>query len=227
MNFWCWLTANSEALLTLAALVGAILSVVTIFVLIVTWRAIKAQADAANALTDVANKQLVAAVASSAVADAQRKATEDAANAERAHSELTRHQILAQLRPVLVFGIKLHPTMGGSIITFVENHGEGIALNIRVQIVQRTTKEPWKEVQVGVNVLGPNKNAEFSYDHRNTVDGRIQARYDSLDGRHFETTATVNGQNFMEQKPFEVDERGGWTPESPVPNIDSPEDSTA
>lgn len=253
-NFWCWLKANSEGLQSLAALVGLILTVVTIVVLIVTWKAIKAQAEAATALTAVAKdqadaakkqtevaeqqrifseraalaseKQVEAAIASSAVADAQRKATEDAARAERVHSELTRHQILARLRPVLVFGNKPHPTMGGSTITFVENHGEGIALNIRVQIVQRT-KELWKDVHVGVNVLGPNKNTEFTYDHRNTVDGRIQVRYDSLDGRHFVTTATVTGLSFMEQKPFEVDEKGGWTPDEAVPDIDSPEDSTA
>jgi hypothetical protein len=246
MRFWCWLTANSEALESFAALVGVTLSALTIIVLIVTWRAIKAQADAAKALTDVAKKQTdlaeqqrvvseratlaaekqaEAAIASSAVSEAQRKATEDAARAERVHSELTRHQILSQLRPVLVFGNKPHATMGGSTITFVENHGEGIALNIRVQIIQRA-KEPLRDVHVGVNVLGPNKSAEFLYDYRNTVDGRIQARYDSFDGRHFVTAATVTGQNFMEQKPFEVDEKGGSTPEAPVPDIDSPEDNT-
>jgi len=118
--------------------------------------------------------------------------------------------------------------MGDSTMTVIENHGEGIALNIMVQLDRPKThpRERMQSIQVQVNVLGPNKSARIFYEYQNTREGTMYARYDSLDGRHFATTALVDGQNFREQKPFEVDAKGGWTPEPPVPNIDSLEDDT-
>lgn len=255
MTLWYWLSANSEALGSLVAAVGLLLSAVTIWVLFVTWRSIRAQAEAARALTVVAKeqadaakkqtevaeqqrvaservalaaeKQVEAAIGSSAVAEAQRKATEEAARAERVYSELTRHQILAQLRPVLVFGSKPHPTMGASTITFVENHGEGIALNIKLQLDRPNSHpmERMKEIYVGLNLLGPNKSAEFSYDYRNTNEGMMYARYDSLDGRFFVTKAVVQSQSFGKQESFQLNANGGWTPEPPVPAIDPPNET--
>ena len=252
-QFWCWLTANAVALESLAALVGLVLSAVTIFVLIITWKAIKAQANAANALIDVAKeqadaakkqtevgeqqrlaseraslaaeKQVEAAIASSAVAEAQRKATEEAARAGRVQSELTRHQILAQLRPVLAFASKPNPAMGDSTMTAIENHGEGIALNVTVQLDRPKThpRDRMQFIHVEVNVLGPNKNARIYYSYQDAAEGTIYARYDSLDGRHFVTTAVVNGQSFKDQKPFEVNDKGGWMPGPSIPFIDSPE----
>jgi len=169
-----------------------------------------------------AEEQVKAAIASSSVSDAQRKATEDSAKAERAHSELIRHQTLAQLRPILVFGNKLHPTMGGAVITFVENHGTGVALDIKVKLDRPKTlpKDRMLALSVDFNVLGPNKSANFTYDFRNTVEGTIYAYCESLDGRHFVTTATINGQNFKDQKPFEINDKGGWLSEPPVPLVE-------
>ena len=52
-----WLNSNSGALQTLSALVSAILAMVTFVVLVITWNAINKQAEAAMALTQVAEEQ--------------------------------------------------------------------------------------------------------------------------------------------------------------------------
>jgi hypothetical protein len=57
MNSWQWLNTNSGAVQSTAAILAAVLTVVTIGVLIVTWKAIKVQADAARALTQTAERQ--------------------------------------------------------------------------------------------------------------------------------------------------------------------------
>lgn len=57
MNFWQWLNANSGALQSIAGILAAVLTGVTIGVLIVTWKAIKVQSDAARALTQTAERQ--------------------------------------------------------------------------------------------------------------------------------------------------------------------------
>ena len=57
MNFWQWMNANSGALQSIAGILAAVLTAVTIGVLIVTWKAIKVQSDAARALTQTAERQ--------------------------------------------------------------------------------------------------------------------------------------------------------------------------
>ncbi len=64
MNAWSWLNANSGGLQSIFAILGVVLTVASIFVLTVTWRAIRRQAlaselqaDAARALTKVAEEQ--------------------------------------------------------------------------------------------------------------------------------------------------------------------------
>jgi hypothetical protein len=57
MNPWQWMNSNAEAVQSIAALLAIVLTVITIGVLIVTWKAIKVQADAARALTQTAERQ--------------------------------------------------------------------------------------------------------------------------------------------------------------------------
>lgn len=70
MNGWSWLNANSGA-------VQSVLALVTIFVLGFTAWAIKVQADAARALTRVAEEQTKAAKAAAASAEIQARLTAD------------------------------------------------------------------------------------------------------------------------------------------------------
>lgn len=248
-GLWSWITCGQNA--TAVGVVAAtILSAVTVYVLVRTLNAInrqaiaadrqakaaEAQAIAARKQTEVseqlritseraalaAEEQMKAAIASSAMSDAQRKATEDGARAERAHSELIRYQSLAQLRPVLVFGTRPHPTMGGATQVYIENHGMGIALNVRIKldIPKIDSKLRMQDLIVEINVLGPNKLAFFYYNHREASEATMYAYCDSLDGRHFVTTAKVSGLTFKEQKPFEINESGGWLPELTIPSVD-------
>lgn len=57
MNPWEWLNANAGAVQSIVGLLAAILTGVTIGVLVVTWKAIRVQADAARALTRTAERQ--------------------------------------------------------------------------------------------------------------------------------------------------------------------------
>jgi hypothetical protein len=248
-GIWSWIT-NGQNATAIGVIAATLLSAFTAFVLLRTLNAINRQAKASDRQAEAAESQAIAArkqtevseqlrivseraalaaeeqvraaIASSAVSDAQRKATEDSAKAERAHSELIRHQIFAQLRPVLVLGARPHPTQGGAIETYIENHGMGIALNIRIKLLmpEGSTTQRTQDLTPDTDVLGPSRRALFYYNYRESLYGKIQVNYDSLDGRHFVTTAKVSGSAFQEQKPFEVNERGGWLPEPTIPSVD-------
>jgi hypothetical protein len=59
MHWWFnWLNGNAGALQTIAACAAIVLSIITIFVLIATWKAARAQAAAANALTGATERQI-------------------------------------------------------------------------------------------------------------------------------------------------------------------------
>lgn len=88
MNLWPWLNTNAGALQSLFALAGIILTVVTIWVLIATWRAIKVQADAARELTKAAVEQTTAA--------------KDAAESARRQAELLTNQLELSTAPLIV-----------------------------------------------------------------------------------------------------------------------------
>ena len=82
------------------------------------------QAKAADRQAAAA-EQVLAAKSATAVSEAQGTATEQGAMAEREHSELIRHQTLANLRPILVITERRLPI--GVTAYSVENHGEGVA----------------------------------------------------------------------------------------------------
>jgi hypothetical protein len=86
MRFWCWLSSNSAALQSIAALGSVALAAITILVLIATWRAIKRQAAAAEEQTEAAR-------ALTRVATEQTKAAIDAAESARKQSDLLSSQI--------------------------------------------------------------------------------------------------------------------------------------
>ena len=92
---WCWLNDNSGALQSIASLLGVLLTLSTIFLLAITWIAVKrqalaseAQAEAARTLTKVAIEQTNAAI--------------DAAASAKRQSDLFSAQIEQSLAPLLV-----------------------------------------------------------------------------------------------------------------------------
>lgn len=88
MHLWGWLGDNSEALVALFAIVSAVLTAVTIGVLIGTWIAIHQQANEARALTRVALEQT--------------KAAENAASAAKQQAELLESQLEINTAPLIV-----------------------------------------------------------------------------------------------------------------------------
>lgn len=93
--FWQWLRCNAAAVQSIAALLSAALSLITIVVLVITWKAIKRQAtateeqaEAARALTQAARDQTAAAA--------------DAAESARRQSDLLSSQIEQSVAPLLV-----------------------------------------------------------------------------------------------------------------------------
>ncbi len=120
MNFWSWLSANSAAVQSVEALVGLVLTLLTIFVLIVTWRAIKRQAKAAE-------EQTVAARAATAVAEEQKRAAVDAAESARKQSELLSAQLEQSIAPLLV--AEPDDRQGMKNVRLV-NRGPGVAFKI-------------------------------------------------------------------------------------------------
>lgn len=95
MNVWCWFDSNSAVIQGIAALSSVVLAAVTICVLVVTWKAIKRQAIAAE-------EQANAARALTQVAKDQTKAEIDAADSARKQSDLLSSQIEQSSAPLLV-----------------------------------------------------------------------------------------------------------------------------
>lgn len=113
MNGWSWLNTNSGALQSIAASVAVVLTAITIGVLVVTWKAIETQADAARALTRVAEEQTKAAQAAAAAADIQARLTAD--------------QLELSTAPLLVFEPDDQERPQG---VKVVNRGQGVAFQV-------------------------------------------------------------------------------------------------
>jgi len=120
MKFWSWLSANSSTVQTIAALASVVLTALTIIVLIVTWKAIKRQARAAE-------EQTIAARAATAVAEEQKRAAVDAAESARKQSELLSAQLEQSVAPLLV--AEPDDRQGMKNVRLV-NRGPGVAFKI-------------------------------------------------------------------------------------------------
>jgi hypothetical protein len=117
---WHWLNSNASQLQSAAALSGIVLTLVSILVLFVTWRAIKRQAiaselqaDAARALTRVATEQTKAAL--------------DAAESSRRQADLLARQYELSTAPLLVSEPDDRPNMKNCKIV---NRGQGVAFQV-------------------------------------------------------------------------------------------------
>jgi hypothetical protein len=213
---WDWLKWNGAVLQAAASLVGTLIGLVTIPVLIATWRAAhhaaRASADQATAareLTEVsraqqwaaeraataAEAQVSSADANAALARQQLAALQESADAERAHNELIRQQTLAALRPVLRFGVRY--SSGGQLSwTILENESGALALD--VSAFNGTPQEPGRVIDVSNTTLPPGASSSIDgieWDEEFSGGGRVSypnpislfARYRSSDGRWFRT----------------------------------------
>jgi hypothetical protein len=242
-DLWSWFTSGQNAT-ACGILIALLVNIVTVAVLVRTLRAVNRQAraadrqaEAAEAQATVARKQTevleqqrmateraanaaeeqaIAARSATAVADAQRIAAEKGVEAARIQSELTRHEMLARLRPLLVVATRAPQNAGLPDLVYVENHGEGVALEVRV-----IARRPGATGSIGIahNILGPSQSALVGADLRDVKREGIQASYESQDGRHFVTVVEPSDSGFLRQNTFEIDERGGWLGQFKIPEV--------
>jgi hypothetical protein len=92
---WQWFNSNASQLQSVAALSGVVVTLVSIIVLFVTWRAIKRQAVASELQADAAR-------ALTRVAEEQTKAAIDAAQSSRRQADLLARQYELNTAPLLV-----------------------------------------------------------------------------------------------------------------------------
>jgi len=155
-------------------------------------------------------EQVRAAQSATAVSEAQRIAAEQAAMAEREHSELIRQQTLAALRPILV--ITKRDDGHGNMECFVENHGEGVALAVKANYRGPTHQD----VFIAHDILGPNHSAVIALRWETFQADEMQVRCESQDGRFLVTTASAKGLE-LRQTAFEVDAKGGALTQPRIP----------
>jgi hypothetical protein len=119
-HIWQWLGTNAVQFQSLVAFSGMALTLASIWVLIVTWRAIKRQAlaselqaDAARALTRVAEEQTKAAI--------------DAAESSKRQADLLSRQFELSTAPLIVGEADDRPNMKNCKIV---NRGQGVAFQV-------------------------------------------------------------------------------------------------
>ena len=171
MSFWHLFETNSGPIQSIAALFSIALTVVTIFVLFVTWRAIKRQAtaaeeqaDAARALTQVAKDQTVAAF--------------EAAKFAQRQSELLSSQIEQNTAPLLV--AELDEELASVAYNLV-NIGPGVAFQIFFWVGTLDMKNQGQQYSIQFiepSTLGPGNRARLPMPPRWEV---ITVRYKGLD----------------------------------------------
>jgi hypothetical protein len=240
-RFWCWFTQNTTPVGILLTLAVNVFTLIALFRTL--WavnrqaraadrqaQAAEQQARASRQQTEVleqqriaaemaaqaAEKQAQAAQSATAVADAQRIATEQAARAAAIRSELTRLDILAKLRPILVITRRTNPNPSLGDIFFAVNHGTGAALAMKIGPRAQNID---RNIGVATNILGPGEGALISMDTVAIKREGIQARYESQDGRHFATVMEPGvDENFLRQDSFETDSKGGWLAQPAIPS---------
>jgi hypothetical protein len=154
MKLWCWLNANAGALQSIGTLIGVALATLSIYVLSVTWAAIKrqavaaeAQADAARALTRVALDQTNAAIAAAAAAQQQ--------------SDLLSKQIEQSIAPLLVAEPDDRQRMNGYKLV---NRGPGVAFKVKGWKGGHETRTTGQSLPISIqpSTLGPQNFAYLS-----------------------------------------------------------------
>jgi hypothetical protein len=193
MNFWSWLNTNAGALQGLFAMVSALLTAVTIGVLIVTWKAIRTQAMEARALTEVARRQTEVAIQQTEVIARQSEAAlQSAAATEAANriseeaNRLTVEQIRVDLRPILIFDSIFYPEQKMSRDA-IKNVGRGPAKDVQISI--GTAKDELPKGYISSRTLIGSGDAAFlSINQQMFAQTGMTIHYASLDGRRFVTS---------------------------------------
>lgn len=191
MHVWSWLNTNSGALQSLFAMVSALLTAVTICVLIVTWRAIKTQAAEARALTAVAKQQTeVARQQTEAITKQAQAAGESIASLKQSNllaiqaNELALAKMRSDMSPILVFD-SLFDREANIQRDAIRNVGSGAARNIQMSLGGNTPDDVTKQFIPSRTVLGASDAVSLGINHALLQKYGMTIHYESLDGRRF------------------------------------------
>jgi hypothetical protein len=197
MNTWQWLTQNSGPLQSIAALLGAALTALTIAVLCVTWGAIRrgalaseAQAESARALTLLAKEQTeVARQQTEVIAKQSVAALEQVAVAKR--------QITESVRPILtvrlIHRIQITPE-SFDLSLKVTNEGAGVALDVW-WMYGRPGIEPNQRNRVEEGIIPPGVERFLQVPEPITAQEGVLIVYESLSGITSGTRFEWKGQD--------------------------------
>jgi hypothetical protein len=188
-----WLSDNSVAIQAVISALGCVLTAVTIVVLVFyTWRAANRQARAAEAQADAARALM-------AVSEAQTRAAEVAAGLASIANQLTRTQMLAQMRPILV--LVQDPLRRAGIVDkmnyFIRNQGPGAAQHV-TWWYGKGRAWPRFEQRISSTLIGSGHDAEIALDWNQLSSAWVTVSYDSLDGQRFLTSASVENGGLIQ-----------------------------
>ncbi len=172
---WGWLNANSAALQAVGSALSIGVGVVTIFVLVITWKAIRRQARAAE-------EQTAASGALIEAARQQTKATDEAAAAAKEQNRLGSLQYEQSMAPLIV----ARRTFGGPGGTWnmlqLTNVGAGAAFGVvltRGRVDLEALGESYEAVDFSPSTLGAGEDGE-AYFYPDD-EGFMTARYRGSD----------------------------------------------
>jgi hypothetical protein len=157
---WGWLSTNSAAVQAIASALSVVVGIVTIFVLGVTWRAIRRQARAAE-------EQTAASGALIEAAQQQTKATDEAAAAAKEQSRLVALQYEQSMAPLIV----ARRTIGGPARAFtmlqLTNVGSGAAFRVilvKGKVDLEGQNKSYQTIDSSPSTLGPGEEWEANFD---------------------------------------------------------------
>jgi len=170
MISWQWLTTNSITLQGLFAAIGAVLTFVTIVVLVITWRAVKRQAIASEKLTEATERQIATST--------------EQAKAAREQVEVARRQITESLRPILVARLGGTSEINtGEIVQQVKikNEGAGVALDVW-WTHGKPNHQAYSRRRIDVGILPPGMKCTITVNKRKAIAEGFVIIYRSLSG---------------------------------------------
>lgn len=197
------------------AIIEIALQAVTILVLLITWSAIRRQADASEKQARASESQASAADKLTKATEQQIKASEEQAKATREQVDVAKRQITESLRPILTFPtmprtIPATQAMASADVIKVQNTGVGTALDVWWSYGKfGTASSVLQPKRVGSGILPPMREDSFEIlDSRAASTEGIVIAYRSLGGIDCVSTLRWDGYAWV---PDYIPDARDWT----------------
>jgi hypothetical protein len=193
-NIWDWFacSSNSTALQAVGTLLSVLVGVVTVGVLIVTWKAIKRQAEAAEE-QEKASRALIEAAMQQTIA------TIEAAAAAKEQSRLLALQYEQGMAPLIVGRLGIGGPGNKWTMLELKNVGAGTAFGVVVikgKVELGVANKTYPTVEFSPSTLGSGEGGSVPLD--TTIDGFMTVQYRGAD--RIERHTIVSNQNGFRQE---------------------------